>query len=116
MLIGDRQLATRPSQKNLFRLWLIRSLLVAGLFVGLAYIHRVAGIEIPVRPLLFILGFMVFFNLLVGLRLLRNWPVGETEFYLHLLFDLLTLAALLYFSGGSTNPLISYFVLSSSRK
>ena len=37
--------------------------------------------------------------------------VSHLEFFFQLLIDVLALSALLYFSGGSTNPFISLFLL-----
>ena len=35
----------------------------------------------------------------------------EAEFFAHLLFDLVIFTAVLYFSGGATNPLVSYYLV-----
>jgi two-component system sensor histidine kinase RegB len=41
----------------------------------------------------------------------RNWPVSNIEFFVQLLIDVLGLSTLLYFSGGSTNPFVSLYLL-----
>jgi len=50
-------------------------------------------------------------HLVLFIRLLRPWPVGETEFFANLLLDVAFLTTLLYLTGGSTNPLVSYFLI-----
>lgn len=45
------------------------------------------------------------------LRLRYPWPVTDLEFFLHLLADVLVLSALMYLSGGATNPFVSYFLI-----
>ncbi|MGH8346486.1 MAG: ATP-binding protein, partial [Pseudomonas sp.] len=40
-----------------------------------------------------------------------SWPVTELEYALQLACDLFIHSALLYFSGGSTNPFVSYYLV-----
>lgn len=111
MPTGKPRQAARPSRKNLFRVWLIRSILLVTLMILGAWLYRSGGIPLPWIPLALLLGAMLFLHLLLLLRLRREWPVGEPEFFANLLLDVLFLAALLYFSGGPTNPLVSYFLI-----
>ena len=53
----------------------------------------------------------MFINLLVFWRLKYHWPVSENEFFANLLLDVLFLTLVLYFTGGSTNPLVSYYLI-----
>ena len=50
-------------------------------------------------------------NLATWIRLRRKWPVSSVEFFGQLVMDVFALSALLYFSGGSTNPFISLYLL-----
>jgi two-component system sensor histidine kinase RegB len=111
MPVGDRSAAARPSRKNLFRVWLIRCILLAVLIAILVYLKLTGGIELPWLALLVVLAVAVVFNLALILRLRRDWPVSETEFFGNLLADILFLTALLYLTGGSTNPLVSYYLI-----
>ena len=45
------------------------------------------------------------------MRLRRKLPVSSVEFFAQLMVDVFALTALLYFSGGSTNPFISLYLL-----
>lgn len=58
-----------------------------------------------------IVAILTLLNLLTWIRLHRKWPVSHMEFFLQLLIDVLALSSLLYFSGGSTNPFISLYLL-----
>ena len=111
MPVGDRSAAARPSRQNLFRVWLIRSILLVVLIAILVYLKLTGGIELPWLALSVVLAVAVVFNLALVLRLRRDWPVSETEFFGNLLADILFLTALLYLTGGSTNPLVSYYLI-----
>jgi two-component system sensor histidine kinase RegB len=50
-------------------------------------------------------------NLLTWLRLRSNRPVSNAELFAQLCADVLALTVLLYYSGGSTNPFVSLFLL-----
>ena len=45
------------------------------------------------------------------LSLRHGKPVGAGQFFLHLLTDVAALTALLYLSGGSTNPFVSLYLV-----
>lgn len=100
-----------PSRQNLFRVWSIRSILVVGLLAGLAWMRQYGPAELPWRPLLGLLLAMAVLNLGLLYRLGRPRPVGETEFFANLLLDVAFVTAVLYFTGGSTNPLVSYYLI-----
>ncbi|HBD13303.1 MAG TPA: histidine kinase [Porticoccaceae bacterium] len=55
----------------------------------------------------------IFFLIVVITHWRAHWhrPIPESEFCLHLLVDMLALTVLLYFSGGATNPFVSYFLV-----
>ncbi|CAH0992630.1 Sensor histidine kinase RegB [Sinobacterium norvegicum] len=44
-------------------------------------------------------------------RLQQSWPIGEAEYFGHIIVDIASLSALLYLSGGATNPLVSYYLI-----
>jgi two-component system sensor histidine kinase RegB len=67
--------------------------------------------ELPWKPLFMILGFMIMINGLLWWRLQHPWPVSEAEFFANLLLDVGFLTLVLYLTGGSTNPLVSYYLI-----
>lgn len=72
---------------------------------------RGLGIPLPLVPMAAIIGCLVLVNMLTWLRLKQHWPVTDAELFAQLLIDVSALALLLYFSGGSTNPFVSLFLL-----
>jgi two-component system sensor histidine kinase RegB len=110
MPTGKRQLRPQPSRLNLYRVWLIRSYLVGALLLGMAG-FRWAGIDLPWRPLTAILVGTILVNVLLFLRIKIDRHVDEFEFFSNLLLDVGFLTLLLYFTGGSTNPLVSYYLI-----
>jgi two-component system sensor histidine kinase RegB len=58
-----------------------------------------------------LIGLLAGVNLLTWWRLSRPWPVTDPELFVQIAADVLVLGALLYFSGGSTNPFVSLFLL-----
>lgn len=44
-------------------------------------------------------------------RLQFNKPISERELFTHLMLDFITLSLLLYFAGGATNPIVSYYLI-----
>ena len=96
---------------NLQRLVVYRYLVLAGLVIGVA-VAIFRKFTLPFGPLLVVIAIFAALNFITWLRL--RWlerPVGEQELFLHLFSDVLILTALLYFTGGSTNPFVSLFLL-----
>jgi len=64
-------------------------------------------IPLPTVPLLAIIGITALFNGIVQWRLKRTPSATAGELFSQLLIDISTLSALVFFSGGATNPLVS---------
>jgi two-component system sensor histidine kinase RegB len=58
-----------------------------------------------------LIGLLAGINLITWWRLSLPWPVTDPELFVQIAADVLVLGALLYFSGGSTNPFVSLFLL-----
>ena len=54
---------------------------------------------------------MVVINVLILVRLRSGPDVSEKEFFANLLLDVCFLTLLFYFTGGFTNPLVSYYLI-----
>ena len=99
------------TRQNLWRLTFIRTLVLAAQAgsVGLAY-------WLDLLPLPWLqLGVTLMFSMVLcaftAIRLRTSWPVTELEYALQLACDLFIHSVLLYFSGGSTNPFVSYYLV-----
>ncbi len=109
-MYGSVQLLS-ASRQNLRLLTLIRVLVLAAQTgaVGIAYATQL--IALPWLHLSITLGVSALLCLLTALRLRGPWPVTEQEYAIHLGVDLLIHSALLYYTGGSTNPFVSYYLV-----
>lgn len=96
---------------HLRRLIALRGIAVAAqcLVLGLAY--YVLDMRLPWLQLFAVVVMLAIFNLLSWWRLGRDMPVSSIELFAQLGVDVIALAVLLYYSGGSTNPFISLFLL-----
>jgi two-component system sensor histidine kinase RegB len=100
-----------PTRLNLLRLCQIRSIVVVGLLAITSWFHFFTRIEFPSLPMYLILSLMAVINIAIMLRLRTDTPVSEKEFFGNLLLDVFFLTLVLYFTGGSTNPIVSYYLL-----
>lgn len=100
-----------PATTNLRRLFLLRNIEIAGQVAALLAATQWLDIALPIGLMLMVVAQLALINLLTWLRLRRPWPVSDAEVFAQLLVDIAALAMLLYFSGGSTNPFISLFLV-----
>ena len=68
-------------------------------------------IPLPQAPLAAIIGVTAIFNALVYWRLRHADSATPAELFTQLLVDIAALGALVFFSGGATNPLVSLLLL-----
>lgn len=104
-------LSQSPLSKNLQRLFQLRSIAIVAQCLTFAIVYWTIDIVIPWAHMISVVTVLALLNLLTWIRLHRKWPVSHLEFFLQLLIDVLALSSLLYFSGGSTNPFISLYLL-----
>ncbi|MDO8895797.1 ATP-binding protein [Nitrosomonas sp.] len=104
-------LSQSPLSKNLQRLFWLRNIAIVAQCLTFAIVYWAIDIVIPWAQMISVVAILSLLNLLTWVRLHRKWPVSHTEFFLQLLIDVLALSTLLYFSGGSTNPFISLYLL-----
>lgn len=104
-------LGQSPLSKNLQRLFLLRNIVIAVQCLTFALAYWVLEMELPWAEMVAVAVILAILNLVTWIRLRRKWPVSSMEFFAQLLVDVLALSALLYFSGGSTNPFISLYLL-----
>lgn len=110
-MVGTKEDKFSSTAINLQRLLIYRCLMLAALLLGvLAAIYAEVGL--PLLPIMGVITLFVVVNAGTWWRLRRRGrPVGEWELLLHLIGDVLILAAVLYASGGSTNPFVSLLLV-----
>ncbi|CAG9175822.1 sensor histidine kinase KdpD [Cupriavidus respiraculi] len=99
---------------SLRRLFWLRWALLGGQAVLLAACEAVFGVVLPFPPLLTVFLLQALFNVLTGLRLrqhaARGSSPGDGELMGQLIVDLTALSAILFFTGGATNPFVSFYL------
>ena len=93
-----------------YTLVLLRWAAVAGQILTLLIVSLVLGFEYPVIACSFIIGFSALVNLVVTFTMPLDRRVSNKESALQLGFDIGLLAALLWFTGGMTNPFSLLFL------
>ncbi|MBN4055168.1 HAMP domain-containing histidine kinase [bacterium AH-315-K03] len=99
------------SAANLRRLAIIRVIFLSTIGLALLYIFKETQVALSYPVHLSILLVFALLNVLTFWRVQQAWPVTDLEYFVQLLLDVLVLTALLYVSGGATNPFVSYYLV-----
>ena len=92
---------------NLRRLVVSRWAVLAVMALLVAITPGALEITLPQWPLFGIIGLMAAFNAVIQWRVTHAMQASPNELLSQLLIDIVTLGALVFFSGGATNPLVS---------
>ncbi|MDE2489143.1 MAG: HAMP domain-containing histidine kinase [Alphaproteobacteria bacterium] len=105
LLTADQApLAAAAARKNLLQLVHLRWIAAAGQVATIAVVEWGLNVRLPLLAMGIVLTTLLAGNLLTLARLRWASPVTNGELFLALTFDALILTALLYLSGGATNP------------
>ncbi len=85
-------------------------MLIAELLVVLG-VNYLADVPLPLSPLYIIFSLMAVASLWTWRRAHCDVTLSDREFFLQLCIDVLALAAVLYFTGGATNPFAWLFLI-----
>jgi two-component system sensor histidine kinase RegB len=104
-------LSAATARKNLAQLVQLRWIAAVGQLSTIAFVENGLNIDLPLVPMGGVVAVFVAVNVLCLVRL--RWPreVTNHELLAGLAFDVLVLTALLYLSGGATNPFTSLYLL-----
>ncbi len=94
---------------NLFRLFMLRNILITGAIAFIFY-ALYNHIDLPFTSIGIILSILFFINLITGWRLYCKKNVTDKTLIWQLIIDVATFTAILYFTGGASNP-FSWFYL-----
>jgi two-component system sensor histidine kinase RegB len=83
--------------------WIVLAILILLVLTG----PGLLDIPVPQAPLLGILALIGLFNCFEQCRVARNEQASSGELFTQLLFDTGALSAIVFFSGGAANPLVS---------
>jgi two-component system, sensor histidine kinase RegB len=109
--VSANETSVNPFTQHLLQLTIIRSLVLGVLwsvFLTSLWFH---AIELPYRHIGFILVVMSLIQGVTFVRIKSASPVSGLEFFVQLLLDVFCFNCLFYFSGGATNPFISYLLV-----
>lgn len=97
--------------RNLVRLTIVRGITWTGFLGAIIFGIEVLGFQLHVVPVISVIIAMGLINVATWWRLGRPRAVTDTEYLLHLLADIAGLSLLFYYTGGSTNPFITYYLV-----
>jgi two-component system sensor histidine kinase RegB len=98
-------------QANLYRLFVIRLIVFVCLAAALGYAFFVQEMALNYALIIGIVLVLAILNGGLYLRLRGREAPSQREFFTHLLMDLAGLSILLYFTGGASNPFVSYYLV-----
>jgi two-component system sensor histidine kinase RegB len=100
-----------PETYNLKSLFVFRSAVLSSELIAITLAVFWLDVVLPIQSMLSVIAVYAVFNVMVWIHLHKGASVSANKFFLHLVIDVLALAALLYFAGGSSNPFVSLFLL-----
>jgi len=109
--MGNTILSSLPGHNQLRRLVALRGMAVAAQLLTLAAVWKILELELDWQPMLLAIAGLVLVNSFTLLRLRSSKPISNLELFGQLCMDVLALSVLLYYSGGSTNPFVSLYLL-----
>lgn len=101
---------TNTGRVNLGHLFWLRSLAIIGQLVTIAVVQIFYGAHLPIPAMLLVISMEIVFNGLTWLRVSRARPETNLELFGQLFVDLGALSALLFLSGGATNPFVTLYI------
>lgn len=98
-------------RQNLRRLVYIRYIALAGQLAALLAFSRLYNLNLPLETLGLLIALITIIIVLSHARTYWMKPLEQTEFCIHILIDIAALTTLLYFTGGASNPFVSYYLV-----
>lgn len=97
--------------ENFRYLLLIRLFSLTGIILVFIYLNFFTSSSLPIIQISIIILIALIVTFLSWNNFNKRDNVSKKSFFIQLLFDVVTLSLLIYYSGGSANPLISLFVI-----
>jgi two-component system sensor histidine kinase RegB len=105
---------THNGRVNLGHLFWLRCLAILGQLASITAAEAVFGVHLPLPAMLMVIALEVIFNAFTWWRVARARPETNFELLGQLWVDVVALSALLFLSGGTTNPFVSLYLPSLS--
>lgn len=110
-MLFSEKLPLSPARANLRRLAMIRIAALSAQILGTVFAIQWLDLKVPKDGVSVLFLITLVFSLATLWRLRLSWPVGELEYFLQLVGDVILLSVFLVIAGGSTNPFISYYLV-----
>jgi two-component system, sensor histidine kinase RegB len=101
---------TNTGRVNLGNLFWLRSLAIIGQLSTIAVVQIFYGAKLPLPAMLLVIALEMIFNALTFVRVARAQPETNLELFGQMWVDLGALSALLFLSGGATNPFVTLYI------
>ena len=111
MNLNDQHPLESAIHHNLYRLGLIRAVVIFGQCLALIYFTAVKPLGLASAEIAWVLAIYASISVATANRGRLKIPITNKEFFIHLLVDIIFFSILLYFSGGASNPFISYYLI-----
>jgi two-component system sensor histidine kinase RegB len=111
MNLNDQHPLESAIHHNLYRLGLIRAVVIFGQCLALIYFTAVKPLGLASAEIAWVLAIYASISIATANRSRFKIPITNKEFFIHLLVDIIFFSILLYFSGGASNPFISYYLI-----
>lgn len=98
-------------RQNLKWLFILRNMMILGEgFLVVMFVYGL-NIQIPEQQLWLVIVAIIVVNMYTSMRLQTDDPVTEMELFSQICIDVFSIAALLYLTGGASNPITWVFLL-----
>ncbi|MDX1518981.1 MAG: ATP-binding protein, partial [Gammaproteobacteria bacterium] len=97
--------------QNMRYLLSLRTIAIAAQVLALLFMHFSFSLQFPVLPVMLIILGLGLYTGLSFIRLRSDHRVTPVDIQIQLVIDIIALTLLVYFTGGSTNPFIFFFLL-----
>lgn len=102
--------------QNLRRLFMLRNFAIICQLIAVYITQIYLDIALPVLSIGMVIFAFSLFNLFTLFRLRWGGQVTQLEFLLQLLVDVIFLTALLYLTGGASNPFVLLFFIADHNR
>ncbi len=99
------------ARQNLRWLFILRNLMILSEIILIVLSVYGLNIRLPEQPLWLVILSIIAVNVYTSMRLQTEDPVTELEIFSQLVIDVFAIAALLYLTGGASNPITWVFLL-----
>ena len=99
------------ARQHLKWLFILRNLMILSEIILIVLSVYGLNIRLPEQPLWLVILSIIAVNVYTSMRLQTDDPVTELEIFSQLVIDVFAIAALLYLTGGASNPITWVFLL-----